>query len=1045
MHERSLLDTVQRWRRSKYSARPFALTILAITLITLLAWAKAQHAEASRDSSSSASRDSIASRDSSASSDSLHRRHVTILDEECRLVHHAADQCAFVLANCPDEEAGVISYLTLYYCRLPHAKPVAFAIMTLWLALLFSTIGIAASDFFCVNLNTIASMLGMSESLAGVTLLAFGNGSPDVFSTFAAFRTHAASLAVGELIGAASFITAVVSGSMALIRPFNVARKSFVRDVGFFIVAAGFSMGFIVDGRLHLWEAVTMVAFYLFYVAFVVVWHWWLNQRKARRLKAAAMRSHYVTPGGEEEEVPQYMDDDDAPPPNSRTPSRGVSVDDFNALERGGEDPLNADENEEERERWMGEMSNNMRVSRPQLGARRPTQTAIRPSLVGALEFRAVLSSLQKSRNIQSMPISLRRYSDDPTYTTAQQQDVISTTSDPAPRPPFEVASVSSGKSPSLTRPTLEVQQSMNRARAVSTNDLDNARLQPSTLQGNLPHISLAPATPDLQQNFSTRLGQAPPSPTISLSPPPSHMSRATSPAPSRTRGYSDLLAPPGLDSQGLSQRSGTPTQSPLSSPVLRPDDRPAPPNLKLSVPGAASPPIPFPAYTDFPWSAHSSSRAPSLRLPSPSASPESAFHNESLFGVYDVARTPRWWPSRLLPAPHIFLSTLFPTLTSWRDKNIWDKLLGLVAALPVFLLTITLPVVEPASNDDDEQAGHPDFGLPPALTPVGGTFDSQYRLDGSAPASRTNTDPSKTQKSASNPNGTSYASNNTTGSQPPQVFITTDENIIGSPEALPENPLSAHPHPSTEPKEWNRWLVIIQTLTAPFFIVLVVWANVEPDSPRALLRQTMYSSTASLVGLLFILATTTPTRAPRWRQLLCFLGFAVAIAWISTIANEVVGVLRTLGVILNMSDAILGLTIFAVGNSLGDLVADITVARLGFPVMALSACFGGPMLNILLGIGLSGCYMILTKGEHRHEKHPSEPVHFKPYHIAVSTTLVISGASLLVTLAGLLVAVPVRRWRMDKWIGWGLLGTWCVSTAVNVLVEVLGFGSDVS
>lgn len=920
--------------------------------------------------------------------------------------------------------------------------------MTLWLALLFSTIGIAASDFFCVNLNTIASMLGMSESLAGVTLLAFGNGSPDVFSTFAAFRTHAASLAVGELIGAASFITAVVSGSMALIRPFNVARKSFVRDVGFFIVAAGFSMGFIVDGKLHLWEAVTMVAFYLFYVAFVVAWHWWLNQRKARRLKLANTRSHYVTPGGEEEEIPEYFDDDDAPPPNPRTPSRGVSIDDFNALERGGDqDPMDADDNEEERERWMGEMSNNMRLSRPPLGARRPTQTPIRPSLVGALEFRAVLSSLQKSRNIQSMPISLRRYSDDPTYTTAQQQDFISTTSDPAPRPPFHVASVSSGKSPSITRPSLEIQQN-NRTRAVSTNDLDNVRLHPSTLQGHLPHISFAPATPDLHDVFPARAGQAPPSPTISLSPPPSQLSsRTASPAPSRHRGYSDLLAPPGLDSQGLSQPSGTSTPSPLSSPVIKPGERSAPPSLKLAVPGAASPPVPFPAYTDFPWSAHSSSRAPSLRLPSPSASPESAFHNESLFGVYDVARTPRWWPSRLLPAPHILLSTLFPTLTSWRDKNIWDKLLGLVAALPVFLLTITLPVAEPASNDDDNQAGHPDFGLPPSLTPVGGTFDSQYRLDASAPVSRAGTDPSKLHKSGSNPNGNSFTSSNTNTSNPPQVFITTDENISGSPEALPDNPFSAHPNPHTsaEPKQWNRWLVITQTFTAPFFIVLVVWANVEPDHPHALLRQTMYSLIASLVMLAFILLTTTPDRPPRWRQLLCFLGFAVAIAWISTIANEVVGVLRTLGVILNMSDAILGLTIFAVGNSLGDLVADITVARLGFPVMALSACFGGPMLNILLGIGLSGCYMILTKGEHRHEKHPSEPVHFKPYHIAVSTTLVISGASLLVTLAGLLVAVPMRKWRMDKWIGWGLVATWCVSTAANVLVEVLGFSSDVS
>lgn len=73
------------------------------------------------------------------------------------------------------------------------------------LAFLFSFIGITASDFFCPNLATIANYLGLSESTAGVTFLAFGNGSPDVFSTFAALRGGTFSLAIGELIGAASF------------------------------------------------------------------------------------------------------------------------------------------------------------------------------------------------------------------------------------------------------------------------------------------------------------------------------------------------------------------------------------------------------------------------------------------------------------------------------------------------------------------------------------------------------------------------------------------------------------------------------------------------------------------------------------------------------------------------------------------------------------------------------------------------------------------------------------------------------------------------
>ena len=48
-------------------------------------------------------------------------------------------------------------------------------------------------------------------------------------------------LAIGELIGAAGFITAVVAGSMALVREFRVGKKTFVRDVHFFIVAASWA------------------------------------------------------------------------------------------------------------------------------------------------------------------------------------------------------------------------------------------------------------------------------------------------------------------------------------------------------------------------------------------------------------------------------------------------------------------------------------------------------------------------------------------------------------------------------------------------------------------------------------------------------------------------------------------------------------------------------------------------------------------------------------------------------------------------------------
>ena len=51
---------------------------------------------------------------------------------------------------------------------------------------------------------------------------------------------------------------------------------------------------------------------------------------------------------------------------------------------------------------------------------------------------------------------------------------------------------------------------------------------------------------------------------------------------------------------------------------------------------------------------------------------------------------------------------------------------------------------------------------------------------------------------------------------------------------------------------------------------------------------------------------------------------------------------------------AILGLTVLAIGNSVGNWVADTTVARAGRPEMGVASCFGSPLLNIVLGLSVA-------------------------------------------------------------------------------------------
>ena len=75
---------------------------------------------------------------------------------------------------------------------------------------------------------------------------------------------------------------------------------------------------------------------------------------------------------------------------------------------------------------------------------------------------------------------------------------------------------------------------------------------------------------------------------------------------------------------------------------------------------------------------------------------------------------------------------------------------------------------------------------------------------------------------------------------------------------------------------------------------------------------------------------------------------------WLDLVASELVAVIEALGRMLSISTSILGLTVIAMGNSIGDLVADTATARHISPKMAVASCFGSPLLNDILGVGIA-------------------------------------------------------------------------------------------
>ncbi|KAI7863716.1 Sodium/calcium exchanger protein-domain-containing protein [Spinellus fusiger] len=676
-------------------------------------------------------------------------------NSHCDDIHLHEDQCAYVMEHCIGMTPGMINYIPLYYCASTALKPFIFILLCSWLLFLFGFVGIAASDFFCPNLQTIASVMHLSESLTGVTFLAFGNGSPDLFSTFSAMKSNMGSLALGELIGAASFIVSVIAGSMCAIKPFRAKKLSFLRDVSFFTVAIILVMAIVADGLIHFYEAVTLIVFYVVYVSVVVGGNYYMKRRSTYMNLIQRARLEYDETGAEVDTL--------------------LRENTWDVQEAGGDEMELYDEGFET-EGFYSDYNGHRNATHPKL--------RIRTSLFSAIEFQNVVNSLQNA--------NARYYSMDTNNRHNRQA------SDQLPTHPSENLHL------------------LNRSLSIH-NDTDTS-IEAASLS-----IHHYPA--------QTTLGKV----------------------ASRFRNILQWIP---TKVMGISFQ-------------------------------------------------------------------EIAFH-------------------------------LFPSLQNFGHKSIFNKITSLISAPVIFLLAITLPVVR-------ENLVHQKNG------------------------------------------------------------VALDDDTMTMLENTPENEQSPMEMNGLNESNavWCQWLTAVQFISAPLFVTLVLAVN---DIVQPVIILPIGLGLGIITAIMFM-TTTHPTRQPRLYWMMCFVGFGISVLWIYVIANEVVSVLQTIGMALGVSDAILGLTVFALGNSLGDFVANITMAKLGYPMMAMSACFGGPMLNIMLGVGIGATYITSQKSE--------------PYAIEVSSTILVSAIGLLTILISSLILVPLNGYRMTRIFGYSWIGIYLICTVINLVIEI--------
>ncbi|KAL2335122.1 hypothetical protein Fmac_016335 [Flemingia macrophylla] len=218
---------------------------------------------------------------------------------------------------------------------------------------------------------------------------------------------------------------------------------------------------------------------------------------------------------------------------------------------------------------------------------------------------------------------------------------------------------------------------------------------------------------------------------------------------------------------------------------------------------------------------------------------------------------------------------------------------------------------------------------------------------------------------------------------------------------------------PVVSEEGWSKPYAVISVTLAPVLFAALCNTQMENSSSRSGLVAYL---TAALVGIVLgnMACVTTKSTSPPRKCLFPWLagGFSMSVTWTYIIAEELVSLLVAIGNVIGVSPSILGLTVLAWGNSLGDLIANGAMAKNGGAdgaQIAVSGCYAGPMFNILMGLGLP---LVLSAWSEFPEA----------YVIPKDRSLY---ATLLFLMGGLLWALVIlvkKKMKLDKSLGAGLM-----------------------
>ena len=94
------------------------------------------------------------------------------------------------------------------------------------------------ADFLIENSYKVAKKHNISESIIGLTILAFGTSLPEFLVSLSAALMGSSNISIGNVIGSNIFNLGFILGLTALIHPIKIKKDILYRDIPFFIISS---------------------------------------------------------------------------------------------------------------------------------------------------------------------------------------------------------------------------------------------------------------------------------------------------------------------------------------------------------------------------------------------------------------------------------------------------------------------------------------------------------------------------------------------------------------------------------------------------------------------------------------------------------------------------------------------------------------------------------------------------------------------------------------------------------------------------------------